>query len=221
LPRRSVLLVGLLAAASLVAAPSAPADGDPASDFLISQQVFLPIDTHVSDKAAGGLEQLVAASQKAGFPIRVAVIATRYDLGSVPILYRQPQRYAEFLGQELYYLYRHRLLVVMPNGYGVYQRGDASSADRATLARVSVAGTTDGDALVEAAGRAVRALAARRGIQLPAEAAGGSSHSSATTDRILIAVGAAVLAALAWTLVRLRRRRHRRREPAGPAGGGA
>ena len=41
-----------------------------------------------------------------GYEIRVALIASRYDMGSVGVLYRQPKRYARFLGQELAFVYK-------------------------------------------------------------------------------------------------------------------
>ena len=67
------------------------------------------------------LGALLAAAQRSGYPIRVALIASATDLGSVTELWRQPQNYARFLGQELSLVYRGPLLVVMPNGYGLYR----------------------------------------------------------------------------------------------------
>jgi hypothetical protein len=197
---------GILA---LALAPAALADGDPASDYLISQSVFLPFDVHVDKDRAAGLTALLAASKKAGFPIRVAVIATKTDLGAVPVLYGQPVRYAQFLGQELFYFYKHNLLVVMPNGYGVYAGGPSPAGDRDAVAKLPAPGTADGNALVAAADRAVRTLASRRGITLP-QAAVTSTGGSSNRDRFVI-LGAAVIAvALVGGVLFVLRRRSRR-----------
>ena len=134
------------------------------------------------------------------------MIATRYDLGSVPVLYRKPARYARFLGQELFYWYKGELLVVMPNGFGVYKHGPAPAADRATVAALPAPGTTSGNALVASAGGAVRKLAARRGIDLSHVKATGSRNST-RTDRIEIAGGVAAALALIAAVVLVRRRR--------------
>ena len=192
---RAVGTVAAVLAIVLLAAPGALADGDPASDYLISQSAFLPFDAHIDEARATELNQLLAESKKRGFTIKVAVIATRYDLGAVPVLYRQPQRYANFLGQELFYYYKHELLVVMPNGYGVNANGPSEAADLAAVSRLGAPGSTDGNVLVTAAGSAVRTLARKRGIALPAVSAPPSgSSSSSTRDRLEIAFGVALLA---------------------------
>ena len=125
------ILVGVLLALAVVS--PALADGDPASDFLITQPAFLPFDANIDKAHSAQLLSLLAAAKKAGFQIRVAVIAKPYDLGSVPVLYRKPARYAQFLGQELFYWYKGEVLVVMPNGFGVYKHGPAPAADRALV----------------------------------------------------------------------------------------
>ncbi len=73
---------------------------------------------------------MLASAKKQGFPLRVAVIATRYDLGSVPILFKKPQLYAKFLSEEDFYYWRAELLVVMPNGYGLYKAAKLPGADK-------------------------------------------------------------------------------------------
>ena len=203
-------LAAAAAVLALALAPAALADGDPASDYLISQSVFLPFDVHVDKDRAAGLTALLAASKKAGFPIRVAVIATKTDLGAVPVLYGQPVRYAQFLGQELFYFYKHNLLVVMPNGYGVYAGGAAPAADRDAVAKLPAPGTQDGNALVAAADRAVRTLASRRGITLPQTAGTPSGGSSSNRDRFVILGAALALVAVVGVVVFVLRRRRRR-----------
>ncbi len=132
-PRSIPALLAAFLAAACFAAPGARADGDPASDFLLSQSTFLsPFDGHVSAVQAANLVQMLAQASRRGFSLKVAVIVTPYDLGSVPILFRRPKTYAKFLGEEDYYYWKNELIVVMPNGYGIYKatRG-APAADKA------------------------------------------------------------------------------------------
>ena len=56
------------------------------------------------------------------------MIGTRYDLGTAFSLYNKPQRTPQFLGLELSFQYRDRLLVVMPNGYGYSIDGKPNAA---------------------------------------------------------------------------------------------
>jgi hypothetical protein len=201
------LALAVLAAA--LAVPSALADGDPASDYLITQPKFLPFDAHVAKAQANELTGLLAAAKKKGFEIRVAVISSKVDLGAVPILYGKPQTYAHFLGQELFYWYKHHLLVVMPAGYGVYNYKLAPAADLKTVAALPPPRTTDGTKLVEAANRAVRALARQHGVALPADSAAGSG-SSTSSDRIVLGIAVAGALALVAAYFLLRRRLARR-----------
>jgi hypothetical protein len=191
------------------AVPAALADGDPASDWLITQPAFLPFDAHIDKGSSSELQAVLAASKKAGFPIRVAVISTAYDLGSVPILYRKPTTYAHFLGQELFYWYKHELLVVMPNGYGVYNHGPAPKADSAAVAALPPPGTTAGNALVASGILAVKKLAARRGIDLSHVQAAGSTSSSSHVQWTPIALGIAGAVAILLSAVFVLRGRGR------------
>jgi hypothetical protein len=198
---RAAVLALLLAA---VIVPAALADGDPASDTLITDQLFYPYYSNTPKTEVKQLQETLAAADKAGFPIRVAVITSPYDLGSVSSLWHRPQPYARFLSLELAFAYKRRLLVVSPNGYGYV---NATKPDPKTLALVrTVPIGTGTKGLVESADTVVRRLAARSGVRLPAPSAGGSSSSM---DTIVIAVAAAVGAALVAGVDILRRRRRR------------
>jgi hypothetical protein len=200
--------LALLAVAAALAVPGvARADGDPASDYLVVQDVFFPFAVKVPTAEAGQLSALVADAKKRGFPIRVALIAGPGDLGSVTALWRKPQQYAEFLGQELYYVYKGPLLIAMPNGYGISQRGKPLPAARTVLDAEPLPGLD----LAAAAMTGVRKLAAARGIDLPLPAA--SSGSSQNRDRLVIAAIVAGVAALAAAVAVLRRRRRPRTYP--------
>jgi hypothetical protein len=197
--------IAVVVAALLV--QSALADGDPASDYLISQQVFVPFQG-VSTKTAGEITALLNDSKQKGFPLKVAVISSPYDLGAVPSLFRKPQQYASFLGQEDYYFFKDELLVVMPNGYGLYKHAGVPAADKAAIKALPPPGTANGDSLVAAAEHAVRVLAARHGVTL--SAADKSGGSSKTSDRVEILAGVLALAALAIGARLLLRQRERR-----------
>jgi hypothetical protein len=185
-------VLGAFVAACGLAVPLARADGDPASDYLLSQSTFIPFDAKVSKEQAEQLNGVVAEAKKQGFTIRVALIATEIDLGAVPSLWRKPETYARFLGQELFFVYKGRLLTVMPNGYGVSRGGKPlRSAQRAVDALPKPG--EGGAALATAAARAVQRLAAQAGVRVAIPRP--SSGDSATSDRIIIAaiVGGIVL----------------------------
>ena len=119
---KRVCPLAVVVAALAVLAPAALADGDPASDFLLSQSSFLsPYDGKIPTSQQERIEAMLQSAKEQGFPLKLAVIVTRYDLGAVPILYRKPQTYAKFLAQEDFYFWKDELLVVMPNGYGLYK----------------------------------------------------------------------------------------------------
>src|SRR5438045_1875018 len=96
-----LLAVAVAAAVALAAAPGAPADGDPASDILLSQDVFLPYSPPTSQGVAQALVELTKRAHKAGWPVKVAIIATPQDLGAASSLYANPQGYANFLASEI------------------------------------------------------------------------------------------------------------------------
>ena len=197
------MLAFVAVATALAAAPIAQADGDPASDYLYTQQVFIPFDLEAPSAAQSALRRTVAGANRSGFRIRVAIIGSAYDLGAVPSLWKKPRTYARFLGQELVFLYKQRLLVVMPDGFGFsWPRHDVRSA-YALLDTIPIDRT--GAGLVAAAQTATTRLAAAAGVQVePAK----PPKSTAGRDRLIIVLGtvAIVVAAL---LVRalLRRRR--------------
>jgi len=200
--------VAVVIAVVLVLAPAARADGDPASDYLLSGVSFLsPYDGHISTAQAKRIDAMLQSAKAQGFPLRVAVIVTRYDLGAVPILYRKPQTYAKFLAQEDFYFWKDELLVVMPNGYGLYKLKNLPPEDKAVLAKLPKFDTTDGPALADAAERAITALAARRGLNL--STGSGSGATSVWVERGEIAGGALVLCGLIAGGLFLWRRRRR------------
>jgi hypothetical protein len=108
----------LLLAVALLAAPAAArADGDPASDVLIGQDVFYPYPPNeAGDGVRRALDGMVAKAKARGYPVKVALIAARGDLGAYPNLLNQPDKYAALLATEISFNTTPRVLVVLPGG---------------------------------------------------------------------------------------------------------
>lgn len=154
----------LALAAACLTAGAARADGDPASDFLIQQNVFFP---YTAGRAAQtGLSQAVAGVYAHGERLKVAVIFDTSDLGSVGSLFGKPQDYAHFLAIELGLWYVGPVLVVMPAGFGVYDLGRATAAEESVLRPLRV-GAASADDLVNSATSAVQQLAAAGALESP------------------------------------------------------
>ena len=132
------------------------ADGDPASDYLVGANVALPFPVPSAQVSAALLAQ-VESVYAAGYRIKVAVIATRSDLGSITSLMGRPTEYAHFLGVELSSIYVGPLLIVMPSGFGIYDGGGSTAAEQRILAGIRVHGSRPDD-LTRAATTAVALL---------------------------------------------------------------
>ena len=181
--------------------PPASADGDPASDFLLYAPVFVPFN-RPSQPQIDRLKATIAAAKQRGYTIRVAVIGGRRDLGAVPDLFGNPSTYARFLGSELVGLYRGRLLVVMPQGYGFSVKGKADKAGAQPLAGLPPPSGASPDALTAAATVAVRKLAQGAGVQVPVIPLAASTPPTADSNGsnriqhllLFAGIGAAILA---------------------------
>ena len=171
---RRLLLAAV--AAVLLCPPAALADGDPASDILLTQDTFFPYAPPVSDRLKKALEKVVGEAKRAGYPMKVALINTEADLGAYPQLFNQPAKYSELLSRELATLNPHgdplkavHLLIVMPGGFGGSNLGDG--VDRA-LEPVTIDAEGGSDALAQAAMAAVARIATENGhsVAVPPEA---------------------------------------------------
>ncbi len=209
MPPRHALSLALALVALLVplGASLARADGDPASDVLLGENVFYPYTPPVSPALQRTLNKETAAAKAAGFPLKVALIASPVDLGVIPDLFGQPQRYATFLDQEISFRGKQPLLVVMPAGYGV--QGLDARAKSAVASLAKPAGKTSND-LAQAAITAVAKLADARGHPLTGVAGvPGSSHSgggSSSSVLLIVLAVVALLVAAALGVLTLRRR---------------
>jgi hypothetical protein len=201
------MLIVVLATVALVPA-AAMADGDPASDVLLGLNVFYPYSPAVSPANQKTLDAETAAAKKAGFPIKVALIASPVDLGVIPDLFGKPQQYAEFLDKEISFQTNQPLLVVMSTGYGVAGLPVAAKQAAASLSKPASGQSND---LARAAIVAVAKLANANGHPLKGApgtfgAPSGGSGGSSTTAIVLAVLIAAALATAGALLV-LRRRR--------------
>jgi hypothetical protein len=192
----------------LIAAPTAAlADGDPASDVLLGQDVFLPY-APISPTAQRQVYAVAASAHAAGYPLKVALIGAKSDLGVVPALFDKPGQYARFLSTELTGVVRSPVLVVMPNGFGLATQGNADPVG--SLAAIHIGAGTDG--LATAAIAATERLAADAGHRLPANAASAQAPSlGASTSTVRHSIVALVilglLAAVALTVAIVARAR--------------
>ena len=200
---KQVLAALVVVTACLCAPAAARANGDPASDYLLAQNVFLPFTTKIDNNQVQRLDALLRESHQEGFRIRVAVILSPSDLGTAFSLFGKPQKYAAFLGLELSFVYRDRLLVVMPNGYGYTVNADPDPKASPVLEKLPPAGR-NATKEVKAAIVAVQRLAAAEGHRLAVPKVGGSGNRDRLT--IAAAVTAAIALIAAFVLYRRRER---------------
>ena len=201
--RRTALL--LLALAALALPGGAGANGDPASDVLLTSQVYIPFEAPISTSAKNDLKETVADANARGYTIRVALIAFTGDLGTAVSLWGHPQDYSKFLWSEIAFVYKSRLLVLMPAGFGFYNGKRAVAKELRVLANMKPGKTPT--PLAQSASEAVRALAASAGVTLPKH-----SGDSSSRDRLII-LGAAVVAFAAVLLLPTRWLRRRTPSP--------
>jgi hypothetical protein len=200
--KKSLCLLSLLFALALVPA-QAQADGDPASDVLLLQDAYLPYAPGVPPELSRTITNLLKATRKAGFPLKLAIIAQPKDLGAVPQYFDKPQSYAPFLQSEIAFNTKKPLLIVMPAGYGVAAM-PAGSED--ALEGLDPPKSARGEDLGRSAVTAIVKLSEAVGHpvptpKLPKESGGGGGTSPLLTFGVPVA-----LLALAGVLAAIRRR---------------
>lgn len=220
-PRLAGPLVAAVAALALAAsADEARADGDPASDVVNAQLLYVSYQYPPPNPLVTQLGGLLERTRDKGYEVRVVVLSDRYDMGSVDSLWRKPQQYARFLAQEIAPLYKGPLLVVMPNGYGFNYRGHESRRELKLLSTVPIEAN---DGILRSTATAVRRLAAAAGVRVtapPLKAAPtrnpepspltgyrATKGSGVQTVVTAVAIGSAFLLAAAAVLLAVQRRR--------------
>jgi hypothetical protein len=218
------VVTAVLALGAVLLAPIARADGDPASDVLAEQTAFIPAGRGIPTVDQARLEAVIRSATRRGVPVRVALIAARSDLGAITELWRQPAQYARFLGTELTDVFSGTLIVVMPNGYGVWIVGRHASSAALQRAGSSLIGAPlprSGRATAAAAVVAVRRVAAAVGVPLPdprieSASAGRGSSSVGSVAWSVLAVGALLIVAAWVASLRARPWRHKDDASAAP-----
>ena len=170
----------------LAAVPAALADGDPASDFLLSRSP-VPVALRRQDPGRGaGQAERDARERAAAGPAAEAGV-DRHPL--------RPRRGADPLqqaaaatpgssGSKDYYYWQDELIVVMPKGYGIYKSKDLPARRQGGDQAAPAPATKSGPDLAAAAEKALTAApprAASRSRPAPASSSGGGS--SAWTER--------------------------------------
>ena len=167
--RRFAALVFVVLAAAVALQPAAPAraDGDPCSDYLLVGSLCPPNNPRPSQPQIDRTQKTIDAAKQGGYEIRVAVIGSPTDLGSVPVFFGRPAPYAKFLDAELQSAWSGKLLVVMAAGYGVREHTKPYLAGVKALQGLPPPANGTPDALMAAATVAVRKLAASEGVKVP------------------------------------------------------
>jgi hypothetical protein len=200
--RRVLVIAAMLA--SLAAPVPAHANGDPASDVLLMQDAFFPYSPEVPQPVQKGLNDTLEAMRKKGFPLKVAIIASKNDLGAIPQFYGAPQPYADHLESEIAFDEPKPLLIVMPTGFGVAEAGPRAQE---ALEDVDAPDADSGDSLGRAAIAGARALAEAQGkpvpqpkLPPPEDSGGGTSPVVFLVPVLLLALGGGLAAVRARQL---------------------
>jgi hypothetical protein len=189
-------------------APAACADADPASDFLLVTPVFYPYHPATSTAIKSALESTLTKLKKDGLSLKVAIVDSPNDLGGVGNLWRMPQPYADFLGKEISFNQKQPLLVVMPQGFGLYGMSGKSS-----LSGLELDTSHQADGLARSAIAAVVRLGRADGKPIAQPTIRKQASSSGKGAPALIVFGAPVLLVAIAALVALTRRPHRDADP--------
>lgn len=191
------LLVILALLAPLATSSVAHANGDPASDVLLTQDAFFPYEPEVPQPVQTGLTDTLELARQKGFPLRVVIIASQNDLGASPQFFGSPQPYADHLQTEIAFDEPKPLLVIMPTGFGV---AAVPGEPHEVLEDVDTPDADSGDQLGRTAIEATRALAEAQGKPLPQpklpppEDEGGTSPIVYFLPIMLLALGGGLAA---------------------------
>lgn len=150
-------------AAALIAPALALAHGDPASHYLETGSLYPGFAAQPSQNVELELIGMLTAAEKAGYPVKVALVGGIDDVADNPGMLKRPQEYAEYVVSALEgsrIPVQAPVMIVSPYGIGVAGPGAEAMPDAVT--------GTGGDALARAAMTAVRGAADAAGHPLPA-----------------------------------------------------
>jgi cytochrome oxidase Cu insertion factor (SCO1/SenC/PrrC family) len=208
------VVVAIVVAICALCPAAAFADGDPASDVLVTQSLFVPQDAGLTDAQRARLSGLLNAAERAHFPIRVAIIPSPLDLGAVGEFWLKPSAYAHFLGIELSLVYKGPLLIVMPNGFGLNWPGHSTSSAAETLSKLNVKAT--GAGLLATLEPAVQALATKAGATVGSGETGANTNANGGSDDLEVILAIALAVAIVIAAVGFAVHRSRQGEPRNP-----
>ena len=191
-PGKSLVVSALVACALAGPVALAIADVDPPSDVLLLQNVYVPYQPKVCSQLKDQLTSMTGRAKTAGFPVKVAIIGTRVDLGGAPQFFGNAEGYAKFLGQELGVygpdvgrnLAKTPLLVVMPSGIATYQMDPKATAAAKSVPVSSKAGPNE---LAKAAIVAIPKAATAAGHPLAAEKPASGCSKKGTSFLVFVA----------------------------------
>lgn len=211
--RRATALLSVVA--TLLAPAAARADGDPASDVLLFQDAYFPYFPPPAKPLAHTLSRLLEDVRDRGYPMKVAMIETRGDLGAYPDLFDRPAAYARLLESEIAFrVKKPHLLIVMPGGLAGRNLGPEADG---ILAQIEADQAAKSDGLVRAALEAVARIATANGhpTQVPEVAADAKRGDGSSNTALYVVAGLIVLLGLALIVISLRVRRVRSSEHVG------
>lgn len=209
---RALGLVVAVAVSVALALPAvAQADGDPPSDFLLSQDTFVPLQHPPSLAQSKALKVAVRTARKGKVDLKVAVVGSQVDLGTVGQLWGHPDQYAPFLRKEIRFTFTGTLLVVMPAGMATSGPHAAGVLAAATAAGEPKPGDSSAQLTVTAT-----AAAKAIGKKYPGKRASNSGGSS-TFALVLAACGVLGLLLAVALGVGIARVSRRRRDATPPA----
>ena len=164
---------------AITSAGSASAHGDPASHYLETDALYPSFARQPSVEVQLQLLGLLQATERRGYPVKVALVAGTEDLVEDLTPLKTPQRYANTVASTIQHDLDAPVLVVTPFGLGV--AGNAARNGvlrpitpgyaRRLVRGLRVPGDGDGDALARAAMAAVRRIARAGDHPLPARVA--------------------------------------------------
>jgi hypothetical protein len=168
-----LLLVGVIS--TITATGSAWAHGDPASHYLETDALYPSFALQPSVDVQLQLLGLLQATERRGYPIKVALVAGAEDLVDDLTMLRTPQRYANTVASMIEHDLEAPVLVITPFGIGISGNGRRNGVLRPLTARdarklvrgLGVPPDPEGDDLARTAMAAVRRVARAGGHALP------------------------------------------------------
>jgi hypothetical protein len=194
----SIASLVALSAALALCASQARADGDPASDVLLAQNVFYPYQPPVSSSMEAAMNRALAGAAHTGLNLKVAIIGSPEDLGADPRFFGYPARYAHYLDREISFNFIQPLLVVMPAGFATVAAGPPGALQSMRVDRSHAS-----YGLTRSAILAVVALARANGHPIAAPAIPPYSSAGGSTSALVLFGLPLALLALAGALAAL------------------